>query len=448
LGVNQQFLNHIRRHRLCKTTDKILLAVSGGMDSMVMVHLFTSAGFSIGIAHGNFGLRSHESDGDEQFVHEHCQRLGVPFFSTRFNTEDVATKHGVSLQMAARQLRYDWFETLAQEQGFHRIATAHHLNDQLETVLLNLVRGTGFDGLSGIPVENGRVIRPMLFASRDMIRRYALSNQLSWREDSSNATDHYKRNFVRHHVIPLLREVNPNLENTFRETGEKLSAAHAWFNEYLEDVRAEVISSSPDHFRITRLPLLDKPEPAVLLWELIKEKGFNLEQCREMIEVHQPGKTFYAGVYRLTVDREHFLIDQPSEHDSLSRRITEGEKVVPSEEGTLTFTFQVAPFTLQKREDLAQLDLGKLRFPLTWRRWHPGDAIMPLGMKGMKKLSDLFIDLKIPLPEKEKITVIESDGVIVWVVGYRIHDLYKVTSETRKVLTIGFLPKGSEKKFS
>lgn len=437
LGVVEQLLNHIRRYALCKTTDKILLAVSGGVDSMVMLHLLKDAGFKVGVAHCNFHLRGEESSADEELVRETCATLNVPFFVKRFDTVTYASTHKASIQMAARDLRYDYFRGLLETEGYDLVATAHHFNDTIETVLLNLVRGTGMEGLAGIAPKKEKIIRPLLFANRTMIMDYAQQKKIPWREDASNLSDDYQRNFIRHQVVPRLGDMNPGFEQTFRDTHERLLGASLFAQSFINDFRTLAVEVRDKKTNVDIRKILHSPSPAVLLWELIKDLGFNFDQCKQMVDDHQPGKIFFSASYQLLVDRTHYIIErkQPSQFTAMT--IEKGQQRIGEIPFALVMKEQTASdFQLVKDPSVAQLDADRLQFPMIWRKWQAGDYFMPLGMRQEKKLSDFLIDLKIPFNTKADITVLESGGEIVWVVGYRINERYKVTGDTKRVLII------------
>ncbi len=434
----QQLLNHIGEHALCKTTDKILLAVSGGLDSMVMFHMMRRAGFSVAVAHCNFQLRGKEADADEAFVRAACARWGVPFFVKRFDTADYARTQGISTQMAARELRYDWFDELLRAQRGDLLATAHHFSDVTEGVFLNLIRGTGIDGFSGVAVRKGNIIRPMLFATRKMIAAYAAGENVEWREDASNASDEYQRNFVRHQLLPRMEELNPAFESGFRDTRDRLLGARDLMHAYLEIFRHKAVEVRDDGtVRIDMLQVRASPSPGVLLWELIKDMDFRYDQCRKIVEDHQAGKIFTSATHRLVVDRTHYIIEhrEPSTFESL---VIEKDQ---RQAGRPPFVLSLSEvgrdgFELVKDSSLAQLDADRLTFPLVWRRWEAGDYFAPLGMAQDKKVSDFLIDLKIPFNSKADVTVLVSGRDIVWIVGLRISDRYKVTDATKRILLI------------
>ena len=434
----QQLLNHISHHALCKPTDKILLAVSGGLDSMVMLHLFKEAGFKIAVAHCNFQLRGGQSDADEEFVGNTCRQLKVPFFATRFDTKVHAAIRGISVQMAARDLRYSFFKELVRDHGFDRVATAHHFNDTIESIFLNLIRGTGMDGFRGIVVRKENIIRPLLFATRKMIHDHALQQNIPWREDSSNLSDDYQRNFLRHKVIPKLEEMNPGFEDAFRDTYERLLGAREFALAYIEEIKSIALKEGDDKSITLDIRRTRKSEfAAVLLWEIIKDLGFNYDQCQKITMDHQPGKIFYSETHQLLVDRTQYIIEEKRSNDFLSHTIEKGQGFAGN--GPVTLRIKELPhadFTLRKDPSLAQLDADLLQFPILWRKWQAGDYFIPLGMRAEKKVSDFLIDLKIPFNSKADITVLESGGEIVWIVGHRINDRYKVTAETNRVLVI------------
>ena len=431
----KQFLNHIHQNNLFKPGSKILLAVSGGLDSMVMLHLFSEAGFSFGVAHCNFQLRGEDSQRDEAFVKQACSDKNLKFYSNRFETEDYASDHGLSVQMAARDLRYAWFSEVAEKEGYDFLATAHHLNDSLETILLNLTKGSGIQGLSGIPLKNGKIIRPMLFASHDMIKSYAESNQIKWREDLSNSTDDYQRNFIRHQVVPKLKELNPSMEDTFQKSLAKIYGAL----ELMKVGKAEFerqFKPTENGVHIPKIVIEQVENSAAVLWELIHHYGFNLEQCQSIVEaLHgQPGKKFPSAGFQLTIDRTELVISKhPENWEPVS--VEQGHDHVTF--GPFSITIKSVQAAVQLNQDKHEgiFDADTLKFPLTWRKWKAGDHFYPMGLEHKKKLSDFLIDNKVSLPAKGMVTVLESAGEIVWVVGHRIDNRFKITPQTRQAIS-------------
>lgn len=434
----EQFLNHIDQNRLLKKDDKVLLAISGGIDSMVMMHLFTTAGFDVGVAHCNFQMRGTESEEDAGFVRTIANDHNKPFYLKSFDTLVESEKSKLSIQMTARKLRYEWFHSLAVRHNFTVIATAHHLNDVFETILLNLVKGTGLDGLTGIPVKQKNIVRPLLFASRQQIEDYANQHNIAWREDSSNLTDHYQRNLLRHQVVPLLRQINPSLETTFADTLIRLHAGREFFHSFLKQFSIRNLYYDGKHIMIRKDQLMNHPFASVLLWELLKDLGFNFDQCVEITKTdHEPGSLYFSNEYQLTVNREEFIIGKRADKQKIFVEIKPDDEHVSSSGQSLVLSLKsMDQFKLKKDKIIAQLDADKIRFPMIWRSWEEGDRFIPLGMSQYKKLSDFLIDEKVSLPDKERVTVIESDGDIVWVVGKRIGEDFKVTEETKRVLVI------------
>lgn len=441
LGVLEQLLNHISQNSLCKTTDKILLAVSGGLDSMVMLHLLRKAGFSVGVAHANFGLRGEASDQDEAFVRETCEQMDLPFFARKFDTREEAAARGLSIQMAARDQRYAFFAEIAAGHGYTWIATAHHFGDLIESVFLNLIRGTGIDGFRGIAVKKGNIIRPMLFATRSSIRQYAETEGIRWREDATNATDDYPRNYVRHQVIPRFLELNPGFEEGFRETHQRMLGARAFSQSFIDSFRSAAVTYTAGGMIVDMDALQQAPFPAVLLWEIVKPYGFHFDHCKQIVQEHQPGKRFQSNTHEVVVDRKTYILT-PIRADAFAP-VEIHSSVGSAEQSGVTLRLEVCErhnFKLRKDSGIAQLDADRLSFPLVWRKWEAGDYFVPLGMHVEKKLSDFLIDLKIPFNSKADVTVLESNGDIVWVVGYRIHERYKVTPDTQRVLVVQKFP--------
>jgi tRNA(Ile)-lysidine synthase len=432
--VKEKFVQHLTALDVNPKTDRVLLAASGGQDSMVMLHLFFDSKLSFGVAHVNFQLRNKESDEDEQFVKTWCSRHQIPFFSTRFETNNYAIKEKISIQMAARELRYTWFDELIQSEGFRYVATAHHLNDSLETVFINLARGTGLEGLAGIPSKKGNRIRPLFFATKQEIDTYAAENLICWREDSSNQTDDYQRNFIRHKIVPALREINPSLEETFKEMVAKIQAelhlvehgVAQWREKYWREDGMKIYINKAG---VTKQTL-------ACLWYGLKSFGFSFTQCDEVQRAlaGQSGKYFLSASHKLVVDRDFIVLSKMVEPlgevfiDSTQNRAILGTSIMD-----IKWVEQAKPDTSNQ---VALLDADRVSFPILWRKWKPGDYFFPLGMEHRKKISDFLINQKISITEKDSTTVLESAGEIIWVVGHRIDNRYKLTPETRQVLSL------------
>ncbi|HEY9008302.1 MAG TPA: tRNA lysidine(34) synthetase TilS [Ohtaekwangia sp.] len=436
----EQFLNHIHQHTLCRKDDCILLAVSGGIDSMVMLHLFQQAGFSIAIAHCNFQLRGKDADGDEDFVKTVAAQQNIPCFTTRFDTAAYAEVHKLSIQMAARELRYRWFNEVVTHQGFTKLATAHHLNDSLETVLLHWVHGASLDGFAGIPVKHSNIIRPLLFASREAIEQYAKAHNIAWREDSSNQTDDYQRNYIRHKIIPALKELNPSLEYTIQRSFGKVAGELALLHRGLEAWTDQYVTVLHDRIMIDKAYFQGATHEASVLWNFLKEYGFNYDVCMDIVaSLHgQSGKRFYSSTHQLVNDREHLLVTKQV-NDWENARIEKDQQQATFGIWNMTI---LPSAVVQKSSQVyeATLDAAKIIFPLVWRKWKAGDAFYPLGMQHRKKVSDFLIDNKVSVADKDTVTVLESQGEIIWVAGHRIDNRYRITETTREVITFRVSP--------
>jgi tRNA(Ile)-lysidine synthase len=438
--VLEQFLNHIKRHGLCEPADRVLLAVSGGIDSMVMLHLFQQAGFTIAVAHCNFQLRGDDANGDEAFVSATAQQFHIPCFVNRFETAQYAEITKLSIQMAARELRYAWFEELMEKYRFNVLATAHHLNDSLETVLLNWVHGASLEGFTGIPVKHDGVIRPLLFATREQIEQYAKEHNLTWRDDVSNQTDDYQRNFIRHQVIPVLKEINPSLESTVQRGFAKSLAEVNWMQEGFDDWKRKYTTTAHDKVTILKEYFTGLPHEASVLWKFIKTFGFNYDTCVDVMRSlsGQPGKRFFSSTHQLVIDRELLLI---TPHSIALHDITIGADQSEAQLGAWRMEIsRSTTFQKSAAPNQATLDVAHINFPLTWRTWKAGDAFYPLGMRNRKKVSDFLIDLKLSRTDKESVTVLESQGEIIWVAGYRIDNRFKITDHTREVVIFTLYP--------
>lgn len=433
------FLAFIFEHALLPSKGPTLLAVSGGIDSVVMAELFHRAKLRFAVAHCNFCLRGAASDQDEAWVRTLAQRYGVGCYTQAFDVSTHARTKGISIQMAARELRYAWFQALCEEHGFEKVATAHHRNDSLETVLLHFAKGTGLAGLHGILPAQGRFVRPLLCADKAQIRAYAKTEGLAWREDSSNRKDDYQRNMIRHQVVPVLRKINPGLEATFRTTVERLHQAEALFNEQVATLRQQVCYRRGTTYYVNVQALQDKRWALVVLWELLKPFGFHFAPLKKLLAcLPATGTRIQSATHYLYVDRGQWLITPCTAPDSAAVYMLEATTTALAIPGyTLQCTYTPrSQYRMVTDQSVAALDQAKLKFPLAVRRWQPGDAFYPLGMQQRKKLSDFLIDNKIPRPLKAQVWVITSGGDIVWVMGYRIDNRFKVTDSTQQVYAI------------
>ena len=438
MDTRNRLYTFIKQHALFMSEERIQLAVSGGRDSVLMAHLFHESGFKFGIAHCNFNLRDIESEKDEQFTSDLALELDVPFFSSRFDTLQHSQQHHVSIQMAARDLRYQWLEEIRSEFDYQYIAIAQHQNDVMETMLLNLTRGTGIAGMHGILPKKGRIIRPLLFLKRDEIDKMVVDKGIVYREDSSNLSTKYARNKIRLEVIPVLKELNPSLEETFESNRKRFEELEIVLEKRLADLKSQLFNlMKPDEYEID-LQGLKKLDPAdTLLYGLFHPFAFTESTLQDFKRSWDgdPGKIFSSVSHDLYLDRERIILAKKKESFESAFLINDhvtsfnwNEKKYKAE------TVLIDHFILRKEKSVAQLDFNLLNFPLTLRKWNEGDRFQPLGVNGTKKLSDFFIEQKIPLIRKKDIGILENgNGDILWIAGFRIDERYKIKSNTKKV---------------
>ena len=438
-GLWLSFTGFISRNQLLTGTDNVLLAVSGGVDSMVMANLFLKTGNTIGIAHCNFQLRGTESDKDEKFVREFAKNSNTPFYVINFDTEKYAEEKRVSIQMAARDLRYEWFEKIRVTEGFDYIALAHNKNDILETVLLNITRGTGLKGMTGIKKKSGYIIRPLLSATRNEIAQYANDNNLSYREDSSNAQIKYKRNKIRHQIIPEFEELNPDFIDSFSHTINQIEEAYGIFKNMVNKKKEQTVTEIGDKTLIDIYKLRNLSNKATYLYEFLKPYHFPSQIIPDIIESLEgiPGKQFLSPTHRLIKDRNHLIIT-PQKKDTTEKFYIDRETKELTQPIRLLFRkFSSKPnLKIPHSPDIAWIDASILEYPLVLRKWKAGDYFYPLGMQDPKKLSDFFIDEKLSLIEKENSWILTSGDKIVWVIGKRIDDRFRIEKETKEILEI------------
>lgn len=425
-----------KEHNLFNEDDRLVFALSGGVDSMVLADLLQKAGARFIVAHCNFHLRGAESDWDEAFVRDYAVSHGLPCFVRHFDTKRFADEKGISIEMAARDLRYAWFEELRQVQGCDKIVIAHHADDQIETFFINLLRGAGLHGLKGMKPQNGVLIRPMLWASRKQIRDYAIENHIAWREDHTNAESVYLRNKIRNELMPAFDGIDAGARKSIAKSVEYLSSESALYDALLKeffDMHLEI----QDEIQSIDKGVFNGPLGSQLLFEWLRHYGFNTEQCRFVMQSMNgvSGKCFYAPDYRLTVDRKSLTLSPKKAGEQVAYEIDATEESIAEPVG-MRFSSYDRPewFEIDRSPDVAQIDADKVRFPLHLRHWREGDRFHPLGLKGSKLLSDFFVDNKFSQNEKENLWILEdADNVMVWLVGWRISEEVKITSLTRRV---------------
>ena len=428
-----KFQNHISTNFPFLQKAKILIAVSGGLDSMVLLNLISKTNVEFAVAHCNFQLRKDESDEEEDFVKSYCKENSIQGFFQKFDTKQFADDEKLSIQVAARKLRYEWFYELLEAEKFDFVATAHHLDDQLETFLINFSRGTGLDGLCGIPSQNDKIIRPLLIFSRAEIEIFAKENNLEWREDSSNASDKYVRNKIRHHVVPILKELNPSFLDSFENTLQNLNQAKSLVEDASRIVYRKVVQDVDKQKRIDLNQLLQLPNYQAYLYQWLLPFGFSAWQdIYDLVEA-QSGKQIFSEHFRLVKDRETLIIEPKSDKIFDEYFIHENQLELNF---PLKLTFcNVDDITISDSKTIF-VDVEKLKFPLKLRKWQDGDYFYPFGMNGKKKLSKFFKDEKISVIDKEKIWLLCSENRIVWIIGKRMDDRFKITENTQTILKI------------
>lgn len=433
---------YIDQNQLLTKKELVIVGISGGADSAALLHMLVSMGYQCIAAHCNFKLRGEESDRDELFTDNYTHILQVPLRTIVFETKQYALNNHLSIEMAARELRYAWFEELRKEYNAQAIAVAHHRDDSIETLLINLTRGSGLCGLTGIRPRNGYVVRPLLPLSREDVFSYIDSNKLSYVTDSTNSSDIYTRNFIRLKVLPLLAQINPSIKASLARTADHLGEAEIIFKHVINEARNKVIQDNS----LSIDALMEFPAPKTILFELLKPYGFTRLVTEDIFSSldKDSGKLFYSDSYRLLKDRSFLLIDSLDKHEQQCFTLdnVEGHITVPIE---LIFSKLVInkDFLIERNLNFAYFDYDKLKFPLTLRHWKEGDWFVPFGMTGRKKLSDYFSNNKFSLFDKEKIWLLCNGEDIIWIVGERPDNRYRIDKSTKKVLKVNFLDKKS-----
>lgn len=434
MSLLDDFKNFIAKEDLFQPKDRLLLAVSGGVDSVVLCELCHQAGYNFSIAHCNFQLRGEESTRDENFVRHLAQHYNVIFHLKQFDTKLYAQQEKVSIQVAARNLRYEWFKILS---GETYILTAHHLNDNIETVLMNFFKGTGISGLHGILPKQNNIIRPLLFATKECIQQFAEHNLLHWVEDSSNAEDKYTRNYIRHKLIPVIKEMYPQAEANISASIRRFREAEFLYHQSIGQLTKKLIEQKGEELHIPILKLKKSKAVSTILYELLHPFGFTSKQTEEAFRLleSETGKYIASPTHRLLKNR-NWLILAPNQSTLANHILIESpNSTTQFANGTLILAEVEEPIA-NANNNIATLDACDIAFPLILRKWQPGDYFYPLGMRKKKKLARFFIDNKLSATDKEKIWVLEMNKKIIWVIGHRIDDRFRVTDATKKLLRI------------
>jgi tRNA(Ile)-lysidine synthase len=445
----QKIQTYITHHHLANSGTPILVACSGGVDSMVLIDIFLKLHYKIAIAHCNFQLRGNESDEDEQFVQQFANENNIPFHVIKFDTKTYKQQNDVSTQMAARTLRYEWFEKIRKENSYHVIATAHHLDDQLETILLNITKGTGIKGLTGMQAKNGFVIRPLLEISKQQILEYTKENNIAFREDSSNASDDYQRNLIRHQIVPQLQKINPSLHTTMIDFIDRMNDYETLTNYQIETIKKKCYSEKNGIIEIKLGFIKTQKAGNTILFYLLKDFGFNsdnitqLFQSLKTLEKVNSGKQFFSETHRIVIDRKSlFIVPKNTERENYLSFVQLPNQIVFNNYKIQCSLVPIQELNIKTSNRYAYFDADKIEFPLLVRYYNEGDYFYPFGMSrpktpgkiGKKKLSKYFKDEKFSLLEKENTAVLFSGEKLIWLVGHRIDDRFKVTDKTKHVL--------------
>jgi len=435
-----RFQQHIQKNFPFLSESKLLIATSGGLDSVVLTHLLSKLGYSIGLAHVNFQLREDDSNKDEAFVKTLGKQLSIPVFTFLSDTNSYIKQHKMSVQMAAREIRYKWFKKLLIEKEYDYVLTAHHLDDSIETFFINLSRSAGLEGLTGIPDKNNKIIRPLLPFSRNEIYTYAQQNEISWREDISNATTHYLRNKIRHKLLPTLKEINPDFDKVFATTQSHLKESQALVQDYISQIKFNICEERNNLMYMSLQKLKTIPNQKAVLYELLKSYNFTEWNDIFMLIDAQTGKQVFSKSHYLLKDRGFLVLGV------IEKEISTGQKVleIDDEFEIRNLRFKITKIVRNKSLDFKSsdsnevyFDLLKMKFPLFVRKWRKGDYFYPLGMKGKMKLSNFYINQKISILEKEKIWLLcDVHDQIIWVIGKRLDNRFRITDTTTEILKI------------
>lgn len=439
MKMQQKIQKYIQKHQLLNAHQPIIVGVSGGADSVVLLQVLLSLGYNCVLAHCNFHLRMDESDRDEKFVRELAKEYNIKSYFIDFETTKYASEHRISIEMAARDLRYNWFYQLAESANAQAIAVAHHADDSIETMLMNLVRGTGLKGLTGISARNEKVVRPLLCCTRAEIENYALQHQLAYVTDSSNATLDYQRNKFRNQILPLLEDINPSVRQTLYDSLARFEGTYAIYKQAIDNIEQKIVQHDGTIIKIDIEALKIQADVETVLFELLNKYGFGASTIQQLVQQldGESGKEFHSETHRLIKDRNYLLI---------TLKETQGYQDYLIDEYTTELFRPIylnlcklqkeSNFLVSKDKHCIHIDYSKLKFPLTLRRWREGDTFYPFGMTQQKKISDFFIDNKLSILEKEQSWLLVSGNEIVWIVGQRTDNRFRITNQTTDILEL------------
>ena len=436
----ENFKKYKEENLLFSDDETILLAISGGIDSMVLCDLFLKNSYKFAIAHCNFQLRGEESFRDENFVTNYCNKNNITLHKIRFDTYKHMDIEGISLQMAARDLRYRWFEELLQDNNYKYLATGHHGDDSIETFLINIIRGTGIAGLHGIQHKINNIIHPLLFTNREEISAYAKKNNIEFVEDSTNSSTKYTRNKIRHELIPLIKEISPNFQRTILKEIERFKETEQVFRTVIDQAKQEIFAFENDRINISIEKIKSLNPQRIYLYEFLNEYNFNestINSILESIYEKSSGKQFFSETHRIVKDREYLILTQNNIINNNEYHISDNLTSIKFPLSLeMEFLKDLSFIKIPKTKDIAMLDADKLEFPLILRKWKKGDYFYPYGLKGEKKISEFYKNLKYSIVDKENQWLLCSNDDIVWVIGQRIDDRYKITNKTKTIYRI------------
>lgn len=441
----KQFKQYITKNKLITPNDKILLTISGGADSIAMLNLFLQTKYKIAVAHCNFMLRGQNSNEDQTFVQEICSKTNTKFHTKKCNAKKYATENKISIEMAAREIRYKWFKELSEKYKYTKIATAHHKNDSAETIILNLTHKTGIKGLTGIPLKNNKIIRPILFATKNQIEKYCKKNNIKYRTDTTNFNSKFQRNKIRNQIIPKLIEINPATIENIIQSAKNLNQYQQLFEHNFEKFKQKCTKNKTFTTEIDKNKIQNFIPTELFLFKFIQKYGFNASQTQNIIQtIKNSGKQFFSEKYKLIIDREKIIISkkQTPQKQTLYYIHKNDKNIQINENQPDEISISIHENTIQKtkitkNKNIAYIDQNKITFPLKIRKWKNADHFFPIGLKYKKKLSNFFTDNKINIIEKENIWLLcNNNNEIIWIIGHRPDNRYKITKETKNTIII------------